>query len=148
MSKTNLSTKVRISVTQADIDVGKGCDPNKCMIKLAVARAINIPHGYIKVDATGISVTRRTTYREKAFIPRTALKNMLAFDKDKTAVRPFAFTLTFHKTTKVYKASEHRKEQINRNRRENNPPSRNRKYGLAKRIQGIATTLAMLEGTQ
>jgi hypothetical protein len=130
--------RVRVSVTQDDIDKGKCGDQNKCMIKISVARAINVPHGYVRVDATGISVTRRPDYREKAFIPRQALANMLRFDKDKDSVKPFYFWLVFHKTTPVAKASEQRKEAINRNRRENDPPSKRKKYHLNKRIAGIA----------
>jgi hypothetical protein len=106
------------------------------MIKVAVARAIGVPHGYVKVDATGISVTRRKDYREKSFIPRTAIKHMLQFDKDPTQVKPFSFYLEFRKTSPVYKSTKERREQINKARKGKSQ----RKYNISERIAGIAVT--------
>lgn len=134
----NLAKSIAIQITQHDIDEGKCRDPNKCMIKIAVARAIDVPHGYIKVDATGVSVTRRTTYREKAFLPHNALINMLRFDQ-KQEVKPFRFKLIFHKTSKVYKASEHRKAQVNAARAKRKAEGRpDKTYNLHQRVAGIA----------
>lgn len=134
----NLGKTVMINVTAHDIEEGKCRDPNKCMIKLAVARAIDIPHGYIKVDATGVSITRRTDYREKAFLTHNALINMLRFDQ-KQQVKPFKFKLVFHKTSKVYKASEQRKAQVNAARHKRKAEGRpDKKYNLHQRVAGIA----------
>lgn len=134
-------THVRVYVSQHDIDDGKSCDPNKCMIKIAMARAINIPHGYIKVDATGISITRRTDYREKAFLPAPVVRNMLLFDKPDTrnTVKPFSFTAIFHKTSRVVRSSEERKARINllRNRRLA-AGIRPKKYTLHRRVRGLS----------
>lgn len=135
------ATNVRVYVSQHDIDDGKSCDPNKCMIKIAVARAINIPHGYIKVDATGISVTRRTDYREKAFLPKAAVRNMLLFDKPDTrnTVKPFSFIATFHKTSRVVRSSEERKARINLLRRRRAAAGiKPKKYTLHMRVRGLS----------
>ena len=137
-NQANLRKEVTISVTQHDIDEGKCKNPNKCMIKLAVARAINIPHGYIKVDATGISITRRNDYREKSFLSHNAIVNMLRFDQNKE-VRPFRFKAVFHKTSKVYKASDHRQKQVNAARKKRIAEGRpDKKYNLHQRIAGVA----------
>lgn len=135
-------TRVRIPVTQADIDDGMSCDPNKCMIKIATARAVNVPHGYIKVDATGISITRRTDWREKAFLPKAAVRNMLLFDKPDTrkTVKPFTFTAIFHKTTQVVRSSEERKARINLLRRRRAAAGiKPKKYTLHMRVRGLST---------
>src|SRR5262252_7260123 len=143
-----LDKRVRVSVTALDIKWAKGCDPNKCMIKVATARAINVPHGYIRVDSTGVAVTRRNDFREKAFLPRVAVKAMLMFDDETTRdlVKPFSFWLEFHKTSRVHKASAERKEAINAARRARvaagNP---DRRYTLTKRIKGIAITQELAE---
>jgi hypothetical protein len=112
------------------------------MIKLAVGRAIGVAHGYIHVDATGISVTRRDDYREKAFMPLRVYKRMLMFDNPDTRsrVKPFSFWLTFHPTTKVVKRD---KRAVNAARRIRVAAARARGekpkvYSLAKRIAGVA----------
>ena len=51
------------------------------MIKVSTKRALNLAHGYIHVDATGVSISRNGKYREKAFLPRSAVKQMLLFDE-------------------------------------------------------------------
>jgi hypothetical protein len=140
-SKPNLNRKVRVIVRQAHIDEGECRDPNKCMIKLAVAEAIGIPHGYIKVDARGIKITRRKDYREAAFVPEQAYKAMLAFDQGQP-VEPFTMTLEFHKTTRVYKNTDERRQQINAARRQRKAEGKpDRTYsGPSKRLIGIAMT--------
>lgn len=134
----NMKKKVKVNVLQRDIDEGECRKPHKCAIKLSVARAIDVPHGYIKVDATGISVTRRTDFREKAFLPNSVKVYMVKFDK-KLPVKPFTFTAVFHKTSKVYKSTAARRAQVNANRNRrlsegHKPP----KYNLHQRVIGLS----------
>lgn len=157
-SKANMSKVVHGEVSQEMIDLAKGCDPHKCMYKLAVSMAINVPGGYIKVDSSGVSITRRTDFREKAFLPMNMIKNMLLFDEYKRQmeafrkgkreekpicpVKPHKFKLTFIKTTKVYRSSEERKEQINKARRKRKEEGRpDRKYYLHKRVAGLSAPM-------
>ena len=145
--KPNLAKTVIINVSNGDIHNSECCDPNRCMIKVAVARALRIPHGYIHVDSTGISVTRRNDYREKAFLPKVAQRKMLQFDGEKEArklglpskVTAFRFTAVFHKTTKVVKSTEARKARINELRNARAAKGiKPRKYSLHSRVVGIA----------
>jgi len=88
---------VLIEVKREDIEDGKCKDPNLCMIKVAVKRAIG-GHGYVKVDSTGISITRRDDYREKFWWSSSRHKGLLAlhaFDEGRP-VKPFTFIADFH----------------------------------------------------
>jgi hypothetical protein len=96
---------VTVHVTKDDIETAECGKPTKCMIKVALKRALNLSHGYIHVDATGVSISRNGSYREKAFLTRPAMMNMVKFDRDKHSVKPFKFKLTFFKTTKVADAA-------------------------------------------
>jgi hypothetical protein len=94
------------NVLQCDIDEGEGCNGNKCMIHRCVQRTLG-GIKYIHVDATGLSVTRRTDYREKAFLPRKVYKYLLQYDTEKKAgvtctVKPFSFAVKFEKTTPIW----------------------------------------------
>lgn len=93
--------RILIEVSKEDIDEGMCGLPNKCMIKLAVKRAIG-GHGYVKVESSGIAITRRDDFRERAFLPRPAQRAMVAFD-NKEPVRPFSFWLHFMKTSRIEK---------------------------------------------
>jgi DNA-binding XRE family transcriptional regulator len=136
----NLNVNVRIVVTQAHIDEGACRDPNKCMIKLAIAEALGVAHGYIRVDATGVRITRRKDYRERADLPRKALHALLAFDRNER-VEPFDFMLRFRKTTRVVKSTPERRTQINAARATRKAEGRpDKTYDLAKRIAGVAST--------
>lgn len=146
-TKPNLSKKVRVSVSGSDIHSSECLDPNRCMIKVSMARALRVPHGYIHVDSTGISVTRRRDYREKAFLPRIAARKMLEFDREAEArkkglpskVTPFQFTVEFHKTSKVVKSTQERKDRINELRQRRSAAGiKPRKYSLHQRVVGIA----------
>jgi hypothetical protein len=139
--KPNLNKRVTVEIRREHITEGACGDPNKCMIKLAIAEAIRVPHGYIKVDARGVRLTRRKDYREGAFLPMIAYKKMLAFDNGQT-VEPFSIRLNFVKTDAVKKpASAERKAQINAARATRKSSGRpDKKYTLAKRLRGIAFT--------
>ena len=50
------SKKVTVHVLNWDIEGAECRKPTKCMIKVAVKRALNLAHGYIHVDATGVSI--------------------------------------------------------------------------------------------
>jgi hypothetical protein len=142
MTEPNLNKSVRIHIRQEHIDEGKCRDPNKCMIKLAIAEALGIAHGYIKVDSRGIRVTRRKDFREIAYMPDKAVRALLAFDR-KEPVKPFSVMLQFHKWTRVAKpASNDRREQINDARRKREAEGRtDRKYtGPSRRLMGISLT--------
>lgn len=130
---------LRIDVKQRDIDDGKCLLPNKCMIKLAVKRAIG-GHGYVAVDSTGISITRRSDYREKAFLPRAALAAMVQFDKDKTKVKPFSFVAKFFKTTKIGKTlrGDHAK-RLKRQAETRKKTGAGKLYAARRRVIGLAT---------
>ena len=139
--KPNLNKRVTIEIRREHITEGACGDPNKCMIKLAIAEAIRVPHGYIKVDARGVRLTRRKDYREGAFLPMVAYKRMLAFDRGE-AIEPFSIRLTFVKTDLVKKpASAARKAQINAAREQRKASGRpDKRYTLSKRLSGIAFT--------
>jgi len=145
-SQVNFNKKVRCYVTKQMIEDAKCGDPNKCMIKLAVAKGINGPGLYIKVDSTGVAITRRNDRREKAFLPRVVVNNMVRFDNNKESVTPFSFTLHFIPTTRVSKSSAERKAQVNaarRKRKENGRPDK--KYDLHTRVKGLAVSPQLLE---
>lgn len=130
------SKTVYIHVTKADIEAAECGNPNNCMIKVAAKRALNLAHGYISVDATGIAITRNGLYREKAFLPRSALPKMIAFDADKATVKPFSFKVTFFKTSKIrkYDAREvamHRRSAIKTG-------NAKKKYNMRSRVIGLA----------
>lgn len=126
---------VTVHVTRDDIESAECRDPNACMIKVALKRALNLAHGYIHVDASGISISRNGMYREKAFMPRTAQVRMLAFDR-KEDVKPFKFKLTFLKTTKVTKYSEAATERQMKTAKSNG--NSKKKYNMRSRVIGIA----------
>lgn len=125
-------------VTQDDIDTAQCGKPTKCMIKVALKRALNLSHGYIHVDATGVSISRNGSYREKAFLPRPALMKMLQFDRDKSSVTPFRFTLNFIKTTKV--ADAERLAVVNKasKKAKARPGYVAKKYDMRSRVIGVA----------
>lgn len=129
---------VSCHVTQDDIDTAQCGKPTKCMIKVALKRALNLSHGYIHVDATGVSISRNGSYREKAFLPRPALMKMLAFDRDKTSVKPFRFSLQFFKTTKV--ADADRLLVVNKSSKKirSKPGYVAKKYDMRSRVIGVA----------
>lgn len=132
----NLSKKVRVTVTEDDILKAECRNPNKCMIKVAVARALDVPHGYIHVDASGIAVTRRKDFREKAFLPTNVKDKMILFDNEALPVKAYSFSIVFHKTSRVYALTPKRKEQINKARR----GKHRRKYSLRERVIGLAVS--------
>lgn len=116
---TKYPSRVNVGITKYDIEHGKCGDPTHCMIRVAIGRELGLVHGYVKVDATGVSVTRRPDYREKAKLPKSALDALMIFDEcgrlgldPLDYVRPFNFALQFKKTTKVVKVSAERKQQI------------------------------------
>lgn len=127
---------VLVHVLQSDINTAECGKPTKCMIKVALKRALNLAHGYIHVDASGISISRNGRYREKAFMPRTALVNMLKFDKDKNSVKPFKFKLNFIKTTPVQEKSAADIESSYRSGKATGAAKK--KYDMRSRVVGIA----------
>lgn len=127
---------VRVSVRQSDIDDAQCGLPTKCMIKVALKRALNLAHGYIHVDATGVSISRNGRYREKAFLPLPALRAMIAFDRDKRSVKPFSFGLKFFKTTPIRELdSEAKADQVRRAKKNGNAKKR---YDMRERVVGLA----------
>jgi hypothetical protein len=145
MMSKKFPVNMRIHVNQRNIDEGKCGDPNHCMIKVAVKHAIG-GHGYVNVDASGISITRRPDYREKAFMPRKVRELMLVFDKwgrggrvGPCPVKPFSFKLTFVRTSSITKRDN---GAVNAKRRERIATGwKQKKYDMRKRIAGIATSL-------
>ncbi len=96
--------KERVKVSQQNIDDGVCNDGRHCPIRLGVKDSLDLGHGYCHVDATGISITRNGTHREKSFIVRTALEWLKRYDeKGKSAVSPFEFWCEFYPIRKVYK---------------------------------------------
>jgi hypothetical protein len=66
---------------------------------------------------------------------------MLLFDKPDTrnTVKPFSFTATFHKTTRVVRSSEERKARINLLRRRRIAAGiKPKKYTLHMRVRGLS----------
>ena len=148
--KPNLAKRVSVYVGSTAIHDSECCNPNKCMIKVAVAHALRIPHGYIHVDATGISVTRRDDYREKAFLPKIAQRKMLEFDREEadrkkglpSKVTPFRFVAIFHKTSKVVKSNAARKARINQLRNARAAAGiKPKKYRLHQRVVGLSEAI-------
>jgi hypothetical protein len=128
---------VKITVTQADINSATCADPTHCMIHFAVKRAIG-GHGYVKVDARGVFVTRRDDYREHAVLPKHVYQKMLQFDRDKSSLRPFSFTLKFKKTTKIQKYTAKQLEHRENTRRALRDAGKLKKWNPAERYTGIA----------
>lgn len=126
---------VTIHVTKDDIEHAECGKPTKCMIKVATKRALNLSHGYIHVDATGVSITRNGSYREKAFMPRSVFVRMLAFDRSEQ-VRPFSFKLTFFKTTKILPKSESDIESTYVTSKRSGAAKK--KYDVRSRVIGVA----------
>jgi len=134
--QTKWPKHLQIDVTQANIDEGKCGKPNLCMIKLAVKHAVG-GHGYVKVDATGIAITRRDDYREKFSWPSSrhpALLAMVAFDQNKP-VKPFSFVANFRKTSNIEKRDQTKVSATRRKRRTEVGPDR--KYDIRSRIVGV-----------
>lgn len=127
---------VTVRVTQNDIDEGKCRDPNKCMLKLAIKREIG-GHGYVNVKGGVVSITRRSDYREKGFLPRSAVKAMLNFD-EKKLVKPFTFRVEFYKTTKIADAKRQAQMNAVTRKRRSEPGYKAKKYTMRQRIAGIA----------
>ena len=127
---------VKGRVTQRHIDDGIACDPLNCPIKLSLAEAINVPHGYIRVEGTTIKTTRRPDKREAADMPRPMQRFMINLDDPKTRhlALPFNYTLKFHTTTPVVKKTRAEMDAINRQRAgkpRKSYPRRSRIIGLA-----------------
>jgi len=134
-------TNITVHVTQQDIDDAECGNPNKCAIKLAVKRSLDMSHGYIHVDAGGVSITRRPDYREKADLPRRMRNWIVAFDRHleygRPAPSPTSFPLHFRKTSPIIKRDT---EQVNAARRKRVAEGRpDRRYPV-RRSAGIATT--------
>lgn len=126
---------VKVYVTHDDIDNAECRKPTKCMIKVALKRALNLSHGYIHVDATGISISRNGSYREKAFMTRPVLDKMLAFDRHET-VKPFSFILQFQKTTNITKKSDAHVVQTKKSHRKTGIDKK--RYNMRERVIGVA----------
>lgn len=136
MHKNAVQSKtLTVHVTKDDINNAECGNPNGCMIKVALKRALNLAHGYIHVDASGISISRNGMYREKAFMPRSAQARMLAFDQQQQ-VSPFRFKVTFFKTTKVGKLSEEQRGKYTLRAKANK--SAKKKYNMRSRVIGVA----------
>jgi hypothetical protein len=131
-----------VQVTRDDIESAECGKPTKCMIKVALKRALNLSHGYIHVDATGVSISRNGSYREKAFLPRPAMVNMVKFDAEANlpraarTVKPFKFQLQFFKTTKVNKYTP-AQMAVKIKRKVENGNSKKR-YDIRSRVIGLA----------
>ncbi len=113
-------------------------DPNLCMIKLAVKRALNLAHGYIHVDASGIAISRNGKYREKSFLTKSVINNLILHDKPATRhlVKPFSFWADFFKVGPVKKVSKkQRREYTARAKRNGNSK---KKYAPRSRIVGLS----------
>jgi hypothetical protein len=121
--------------------------PTKCAVKLTVKEKIG-GHGYVSVDAGGVSISRRPDCREKAFMPKPLLNWVVNFDawkeegadpKAPNRPKPIPFTLTFHKTTKIVHRDN---DQVNANRKMRAAAGKpDKKYGMRKRIAGVALAL-------
>jgi hypothetical protein len=130
--------KTRIHITDPMIDAAKGCSPTACGIHLATKKAIG-GHGYVHVDASGVSITRRDDYREKAFLTRPLTRWMIAFDKWTRSAgprpKPMSATLTFFKTSKIVKRD---RDEINRAREARKANGwKEKKYNIHERIVGL-----------
>lgn len=116
---------IEINITEEDILSGVCGNSRNCMIGLAVQRELGLIHGYVKVDATGVKITRRPDYREKSDLSDRAVNMLCAHDTAKRLglnpldyVKPAKIKLHFRKTTKIApKATPERKAQINKARR-------------------------------
>jgi hypothetical protein len=135
---------VTVHVTQGDIDAAECGKPTKCMIKVALKRALNLAHGYIHVDATGVSISRNCKYREKAFMPRPALINMLKFDKGKVGVKPFTFKLHFVKTTPIADAERAASTRRAKQKERAKQGFVEKKYDMRSRVVGVALSGGVL----
>ncbi len=85
--------KVRVEVTQDDIDKGKPGNPCKCMLALAISRAMGEPWevGFSFAD-NEIEVDGEWVRTRRADLPGDALQAILSFDRHET-VMPFDFEM-------------------------------------------------------
>jgi hypothetical protein len=140
---------IRIHIPDATMEETKsgGCKRTKCAIYVKIKEAIG-GHGYVSVDASGVAITRRSDYREKAFMPLPALNWMIAFDRWTKGLgakpKPLTTTFKFFKTTKIHrsrrdaaalKAQREKRKKLNRNKHYDRTK---KKRGVRERIVGVA----------
>lgn len=139
--------EVEIEVTAAHIASSKCGNPTHCMIRHAVAEQLGLVHGYVRVDATGVSITRRPDFREKSPLPKGARDALVIFDEcgrlglnPLEHIEPFSLKLKFQKTTKVKKVSAERAEQIEKARKSRAAAGGKGKIYPTERFAGVAVS--------
>lgn len=129
--------KMTFHLKQEQINKSSCSDPTDCMIYHVVKETIG-GHGYVKVDARGVFITRRSDYREHAILPRHVYAKMRQFDVDKSKVTPFSFTLTFHKTSKIHRYTKEEIAQREKTRKVLRKAGKIKKYDPSERYKGVA----------
>lgn len=71
---------MEFSITNEDIDGAKCADARKCAIALAMARKLNLAHGYIHVSAQALKFTKGKI-RWRAFVSNRVLDWFAQFDR-------------------------------------------------------------------
>jgi len=116
------------------------------MLKLAIAGSMGLVHGYMRVDATGVRLTRRPDFREKGELPRWVLDKLVLFDAIKKIgldpldyINPFEFDLYLTPYARVEpKATEARKKQINDARKARKARGEpDKQYFMRARVDGL-----------
>jgi hypothetical protein len=138
---------IKVRITKEHIENGECGNSRNCMVGLAVQARLGLVHGYVHVDSTGVSITRRPDYREKALMPGKLAKEVCLHDEAKRLglnpfdyVQPQVVTFKFVKTTKIApKASKERRDQINKARRQRAAEGRPDRISYKRdRMAGIA----------
>jgi hypothetical protein len=149
--------KIKVHVTQRDIDDSDCRDARSCMIRNATERELrkldtSVSHHHTRVDAGHIKANI-FGYGSKADMPKKGKDMLVLFDSEQarrrmalkdgvkfeSAVKPFTLTLDFERGAKVQKFSRARQEQVNAARRKRTAAGQPQKrYTLRQRIVGFA----------
>jgi hypothetical protein len=135
--------KLKVSVSQADIEEGECRKPSRCMEKLAVERALEkmFPNArgshHVKVHA-GATFFNVSGYRWMCVQHRIAKAALIQFDMKRT-VSPHSYTLEAQRKSKIQATTSERRKQINAARHARIAAGRpDKSYTMHDRVVGYA----------
>lgn len=149
--------KFPVYVSAADIEEGECLKAHKCMVRVAVERALrnldpSMPNHHTRVDAGHIKFNYKGRHA-LADTARVAKAKLIQFDKEvkekrkakrqekpfKSEVVPFPFTVRAVLGRKIVKTTRERKDKINEARKRRQAAGQKPKqYTLHQRVVGFA----------
>lgn len=149
--------KFPVHVSAGDIEEGECLKANKCMVRVAVERALrnldpSMPNHHTRVDAGHIKFNWKGRHA-LADTARVAKAKLIQFDKEvkerrkakkqkkpfKSEVEPFPFTVRAVLGRKIIKTTSARKDNINAARKRRQAAGQKPKqYTLHQRVVGFA----------